>query len=71
MARFQADPAAYCRDMPISAERQAQLVKPDIGALYLAGTNPYLLRAHCIGLRISEEAYLGALRAVDEEAANG
>jgi hypothetical protein len=71
MTRFRADPDAYCRDMPLSAKARADLVSTDIGALYLAGANPYLLRAHCLGLHIPEADYLGALRAVAEESDRG
>jgi protocatechuate 4,5-dioxygenase alpha chain len=66
MARFRADPDAYCRDMPLSARSKGFLVKNDIGQLYLAGANPYLLRAHCLGLGVPEGEYLAALRAVEE-----
>ncbi len=71
MARFDADPAAYCRDMPLTEAAKAHLAGPDIGQLYLAGANPYLLRAHCLHLRIPEADYLGALRAVAEDPAGG
>ena len=32
--------------------------------LYEAGVNPYLLRAHCIGMRIPEDVSLAALRSL-------
>ena len=68
MARFRADPDGYCAGMPLSAAARAQLVENDIGALYRAGANPYLLRAHCLGLQVPEETYLAALRAVEAPA---
>jgi protocatechuate 4,5-dioxygenase alpha chain len=71
MARFQADPDAYLADVPLSVEMKRRLVETAIGPLYLAGANPYLLRAHCLHLRISEDHYLAALRAVAEEPALG
>lgn len=71
MTRFRADPAAYMAAMPISEHAKRAVRDTDIGALYLAGANPYLLRAHCLGLRIPEEQYLGALRAVAVESGNG
>jgi protocatechuate 4,5-dioxygenase alpha chain len=71
MQRFRADPDAYCRDMPLSADAREMIVANDIGRLYLAGANPYLLRAHCLNLGVSEDDYLGALRAVAEEADRG
>lgn len=35
----------------------------DVARMYLSGVNPYLLRAHCIGVRIPEDESLtpGAL----------
>ena len=67
MARFLADPGAYLKDIPLSDAAKGHLVENAIGPLYQAGANPYLLRAHCLHLRISEADYLGALRAVAEE----
>ncbi len=71
MARFRADPAAYMLDMPLSERARRALVANDIGTLYLAGANPYLLRAHCLGLQVPEDVYIGALRAVAAEAGHG
>lgn len=71
MARFRADPAAYLADLPLSDKAKDILARNDIGQLYLAGANPYLLRAHALSLRVPEEVYLGALRAVAEEVARG
>ena len=71
MARFRADSTAYMATMPLSQAARQALCDTDIGALYLAGANPYLLRAHCLGLRIPEDQYLGALRAVAVESGNG
>jgi protocatechuate 4,5-dioxygenase alpha chain len=65
--RFYADPETYMAGMPLSPASRRALGTTDIGALYLAGANPYLLRAHCLGLRIPEDKYLGALRAAGEE----
>jgi protocatechuate 4,5-dioxygenase alpha chain len=67
MARFQADPAAYLQDLPLSEAAKGRLATNAIGPLYVAGANPYLLRAHCLHLRVPEADYLGALRAVAEE----
>ena len=68
MARFRADPAIYLGGMPLSPDARAALVENNIGALYLAGANPYLLRAHCLGLQVPEADYLAALRAVGDAA---
>jgi protocatechuate 4,5-dioxygenase alpha chain len=43
----------------------------DVASLYLAGANPYLLRAHCIGMRIPEGESLAALRSAGKEATHG
>ena len=36
----------------------------DVAKMYLSGVNPYLLRAHCIGVKIPEDVSLGALRSL-------
>lgn len=64
-ARFFADPAAYIAAQDNLTPRAADaLVRTDIAALYQMGTNPYLLRAYCLQLRVDEQVYLGALRAL-------
>jgi hypothetical protein len=68
MKRFRADPTAYLRGMPLSPDAKQALVENNIGALYLAGANAYLLRAHCLGLNVPEAEYLAALRAVGDAA---
>lgn len=42
-----------------------------MAALYLTGANPYLLRAHCIGMRIPEAVSLAALRSAGRENGRG
>jgi hypothetical protein len=71
MARFRADPAAYLDPMPLSPASRQALVENAIGPLYRLGANPYLLRAHCLGLQVSETDYLDALRAIAPEAGLG
>ncbi|MES3150810.1 hypothetical protein [Sphingomonas faeni] len=66
--RFFADPKAYIADADLSDEARRALSETDIGALYLLGVNPYLLRAYCLQLRVPEADYLAALRAVEEQA---
>lgn len=65
-ARFFADPPQYIADVELSARARAALTTTDVGALYLLGVNPYLLRAYCLQLRMPEADYLAALRAVAE-----
>ena len=66
LERYKADPDAYMLGTPLSPELKAAIRDNDIGAMYLAGVNPYLLRAHCLGLHISEKTFLESLRAVAE-----
>jgi hypothetical protein len=58
------DPDAYLREIPLEDGQKAAIRDNDIGRMYLEGVNPYLLRAHCLGLRIPENVFLHALRAV-------
>jgi hypothetical protein len=69
LERYRADADAYLREVALPAELKAAIRDNDIGAMYLAGVNPYLLRAHCLGLRIPEPLFLQSLRAVDGAAA--
>jgi Aromatic-ring-opening dioxygenase LigAB, LigA subunit len=66
-ARFFADPAQYIGEATLSDEARAALTSTDVGKLYLLGVNPYLLRAYCLQLRMPEQDYLAALRAVAEK----
>jgi protocatechuate 4,5-dioxygenase alpha chain len=45
----------------------AKISGNDVAGLYEAGVNPYLLRAHCIGVRIPEDDSLAALRTLMKE----
>ena len=63
LERYKADPDAYMAAIPLSATLKAAIRDNDIGAMYRAGVNPYLLRAHCLGLRILEPVFLASLRA--------
>jgi len=69
LERYRADPDEYMRAVPLSPPLKAAIRDNDIGAMYLAGVNPYLLRAHCLGLHIPEHAFLQSLRAVADAAA--
>lgn len=71
LQRYQADPDAYMAKVPLPAPLKAAIRDNDIGAMYLAGVNPLLLRAHCLGLRISERAFVASLRAVDPASGEG
>jgi hypothetical protein len=69
--QYRSDPDAYMREVPLPAEIKALVRDNQIGAMYLAGANPYLLRAHCLGLRIPEATFLASLRAVAAEVSRG
>lgn len=62
LERYRADPDLYMRDVPLPPERKAAIRDNDVCALYLAGVNPYLLRAHCLGLRLPESTFVESLR---------
>ena len=62
--RFVADRNAYMADIPLPPAIKQALHDNDFGQMYLAGANPYLIRAHCLALNVSEEQFLKSLRAV-------
>ena len=64
LQRYLSDPEQYLEPLPLSAELKSAILRNDIGRMYLAGVNPYLLRAHCIGLRIPEAEFTASLAAV-------
>ncbi len=65
---YKASPDSYMAGMPLPDALKAAIRDNDIGAMYLAGVNPYLLRAHCLGLQISEMVFVDSLRAVSSGA---
>ena len=62
LARYQDNASAYLDAFALSAAARAAILGNDVAQLYLLGCNPYLLRAHCIGMRIPEDQSLAALR---------
>lgn len=68
LERYKAGPDDYMADIPLDASLKAAIRDNDIGAMYLAGVNPYLLRAHCLGLHISESVFVESLKAVADQA---
>lgn len=66
LAAYQAEPGRFLNRYPLSPELRAAVERNDIGALYRAGANPYLLRFYCVNMGVSEEDYLSALRALQE-----
>lgn len=71
LERYKADPDAYMADVTLRPEMKAAIRDNDIGAMYVAGVNPYLLRAHCLGLHIPEDHFTRSLAVVAEEANHG
>jgi protocatechuate 4,5-dioxygenase alpha chain len=71
LERYKASPDEYMKDIPLDANLKSAIRDNAIGEMYLAGVNPYLLRAHCLGLRIPEHTFLESLRAVGGEPEQG
>lgn len=71
LARYLADPVAYLSAVPLAETLKRAIRENRIGEMFLAGANPYLLRAHCLGLKIPEDKFLASLRAVASEAGYG
>lgn len=64
LAAYNEDKAAYLARFNLSPDMAGKISGNDVAGLYEAGVNPYLLRAHCIGVRIPEDVSLAALRSL-------
>jgi protocatechuate 4,5-dioxygenase alpha chain len=64
LAAYKADPGRFLDRYPFSAGLRAAVEGTDIGALYRAGANPYLLRFYCVNMGVSEDDYVRALHAL-------
>jgi protocatechuate 4,5-dioxygenase alpha chain len=71
LQRYRDNPDAYMKDVPLPQEIKALIRDNEVGKMYLAGANPYLLRAHCLGVKIPEPVFLASLRAVEGEMRRG
>ena len=71
LERYKRRPDDYLASIPLGADMKAAIRDNLIGKLYLAGANPYLLRAHCLGLHIPEAEFLSSLRAIAQEVNHG
>lgn len=71
LERYKQNPDQYMMAIPLADHLKAAIRDNDIGAMYLAGVNPYLLRAHCLGLHIPEAQFVGSLHAALEEKNHG
>jgi hypothetical protein len=68
LERYKKDPMEYMATIPLTETSKGMIRDNLVGQLFLAGANPYLLRAHCLGLGIPEPVFLSSLRAVAKEA---
>lgn len=71
LGRYMSSPEAYLAATPLAVATKALIRDNAVGAMYLAGANPYLLRAHCLGLHMPEAEFLASLHAVAGEARSG
>ncbi len=67
LAAYTADSDKYLSRYRLPPELARMISENDVAGLYEAGVNPYLLRAHCIGVRIPENVSLAALRSLMKE----
>ena len=68
LAAYKLDQQAYLDRYTLTPRARNAIRDNDVAALYQAGANPYLLRAHCIGMAIPEAVSVGALRSLAKEA---
>jgi protocatechuate 4,5-dioxygenase alpha chain len=71
LAAFTADRTAYLDRYPLTDALRVALRDDDVAALYRSGANPYLLRAHCIGVGIPEKVSLAALQSAGDVPPHG
>lgn len=71
LKRYCDAPDSYMKDIPLPVEIKNLIRDNEVGKMYLAGANPYLLRAHCLGVKIPEPVFLASLRAVAGETRRG
>ncbi len=65
LAAYRQDPAGFLDGYQLSPETRTAVDRNDIGAMYRAGANPYLLR-YCVNRGVPEPEFLGALAALKE-----
>jgi protocatechuate 4,5-dioxygenase alpha chain len=66
LAAYRQDPGAFLDGYRLSPGVRAAVESNDIGAMYRAGANPYLLRYYCVNMQVPEPEFLGALAALRE-----
>jgi Aromatic-ring-opening dioxygenase LigAB, LigA subunit len=62
LVRYRNDTQGYLDRFELTPRARAAIASNDVEQLYRLGCNPYLLRAHCIGMQIPEADSLAALR---------
>lgn len=67
LVAYNRDKDAYLSRYKLTPEMKVKISGNDVAGLYEAGVNPYLLRAHCIGVKIPEDVSLAALRGLMKE----
>ncbi|WP_029041331.1 subunit of meta cleavage enzyme [Cucumibacter marinus] len=67
LEKYLDDPDAYLNRFGLEPDMARAIRDNDVAEIYKSGVNPYLLRAHCIGVNIPEDESLKALRSVLEE----
>ncbi len=63
---YNADGDAYLARFNLPRDLAESIQSNDVAGMYLTGVNPYLLRAHCIGVKIPEAESLAALRSLHD-----
>lgn len=71
LERYKLDPDGYMAANPLPQHLKTAIRDNDIGRMYVAGANPYLLRAHCLGLHIPEPHFVASIQAVTAEVERG
>lgn len=61
---YRQDADAYLARFRLPPDLARCIKENDVAEMYLSGVNPYLLRAHCIGVKIPEDVSLAALRSL-------
>ncbi len=64
LKHYNADADAYLARFNLPQDLIDCIKGNDVAKMYLSGVNPYLLRAHCIGVKIPEDVSLAALRSL-------
>lgn len=64
LQQFKADAKGYLSQSGLTPVAREAMLTNDVAQLYLSGANPYLLRAHCIGVAIPEKDSVQALKSL-------